>query len=915
MTLSPYVLLGQMLPSFLNNIDLGDTYSDVQISCICEDSLGFIWLGTNDGLLKYDGLSVESFKHNNNNSISISNNNITSVYTDKSGTLWIGTKEGGLNKFKNGIFYHYPRGNNPQITAEKEWIKDILEDTYGNLWIAYNGSGLALFDRETDEFSVFRTDSTDNSSISGDAVTCLYENSTKDLYIGTFDGGVCKLVDIKNGHFIRIKHPKHQYSKHVIAIAEDAMGTLWVGTFGGGLQFLEVNNLKLTQDTLFALDYQISDLKYKNQLLVGSWGQGVIVYNTITKKIIPNIESPKREIVQRHKNIVKIFIDSEQHIYISSKNGLGRLDTFTTKFNTNTYTPTTTLYGEPIEIKSFEQLNDSNIIISTEKGIRIFNHHTKHFNTKLETLFNKHLVNCMVNQVVVTDSELIIATREKGTIIINKKGVLIKSINSERSKNSSGFSTQASRIIKDENKLLIADNALWEYDLINNNKRMISGVIGDVATSMIDDNDGNIWLGYWTNGVRKTHIDSIGKRYNYSALNPFSLPNSSVYCILQDKLGVMWLGTGFGLCKYLPNRDGFETVKLIKGLENIKIMSIIEIGNSLWMGTSYGILLYNKISAKAILFDKSSGLPDLDFVYNSAFKSHSGELFFGAKSGFIHFNPSSIPFNLTPPKIYIDGVYLSCNKRIIIDKNHTYTIDKDGDFCIKMRVLDLSIPDKNRYSYMLEGHDTAWIDNGYNPIASYSNVPKGHYTFLFKGANSDYIWSIDSAKVNIDISNRNLMFLWILPLAVLIIISIFYYKKIRINKITPKYATSSLSAKEINKYIKALEEYMSNKKPHLKGKVYLKDVADILGFNANYLSQAINKKLQKNFFDFVNEYRVEEAKKLLENSDDLKLNLLGICFESGFNSKTSFYTVFKKHTGTTPSKYSKMTKNKPTTNK
>ncbi|MCP5103020.1 MAG: helix-turn-helix domain-containing protein, partial [bacterium] len=415
-------------------------------------------------------------------------------------------------------------------------------------------------------------------------------------------------------------------------------------------------------------------------------------------------------------------------------------------------------------------------------------------------------------------------------------------------------------------------------------------------------------------------------------------PNSIISYIYQDGDGIFWIATkGNGLIR-LEGENHVTTFTTRSGLNSNTIYQLFEDDDGyFWMSCDKGIFKVtrkslNDLAASHTLPAAGTGVEPaqkIDYLYygqsdgmkarecsrwgqHSSIKTSSGKLLFGTPKGISIIDPRNIKINKIPPSVLIQRVVVN-NRALELDKKNDRFVFKTFDFIqFHFTASTLISPERTIFRYKLENHDTGWTPVKANQIkmAHYRKLEPGEYTFRVMAANSDGIWGEKGASFTFYYTPRftgSPAFKIILGLLILLAGLLFFMllkKYRRYLKSKSKYKDSALETEVVESCMKKLLYVMDIEKLYKDDKLSLQALAQKVSVTSHILSQVINEQLNKNFSDFVNSYRIEEAKKMLQDADE-DTSILHICYEVGFNSKSAFYRAFKKFTDKTPSQYQK----------
>ncbi len=820
-----------------------DGLSNSVILSIIQDKTGFIWIGTQNGLNRYDGYTFTVYKHKPSDSNSLSDNYVRSIIETKDSLLWIATENGGLNMFdpETEKFTHYFHNESNPGTISTNKLNVIYEDpdSEGILWIGSNGEGLDKFDYYNNRFIHYTRNSDSGNSISNNYIRAILKDKYGALWIGTNEG--LNRFDINTGKWTTYLHdsenPNSISSSEAKILYEDAEEILWVGTDYGVNRIIRPNTVKgnLSRDK--------EKIKFEF------------------------IEQGNSDRGTNSGSITAIYEDKQRILWIGEHYGLHKYDRTTGKFlqfNTQSNNPHS-ISGDLINY-IYEDRSGLLWIGTEGSGISILNPQAKNFTLMSSIPGNPNsLSSSSIRGIYEDDEGILWVGGYKGLNRIDRKLNKITHFMPENSGLNSDFIYAVCPDNVDKNILWVgtegdglykfyknsgnvekfnikADNPvspfsikfifdlyidsfgmLWlatKSGLIEFNKRTgdftvylhnpdDSASISDNELQVIfEDSRGLLWIGTIAGGLNRFNRKTGKfKQFIHNPDDPLSISNNRIKSIYEDKTGEFWIGTnGAGLNRFDRKTETFEHFTQKDGLPDDVIYGILEDekGN-LWLSTNNGISRFNpkpdingESKSRFKNYNVSDGLQSSEFNTASYFKSKSGEMFFGGINGLNSFYPNKIlDYSYIPPVVITDfqiynksvPIGLSFEGRVLLRKNISKTKAiklsyKDGMISFEFTALNFIAPEKNKYAYMLEGYDKEWIfaeaDRRY---ATYSHLEPGEYIFKVKGSNNDGFWNKKTATVGIIISPPFWKTWWAYSLySILIIGSIFgfiHYKTLK----------------------------------------------------------------------------------------------------------------------------------------
>ncbi|GGW46040.1 two-component regulator propeller domain-containing protein [Arenibacter certesii] len=453
--------------------------------------------------------------------------------------------------------------------------------------------------------------------------------------------------------------------------------------------------------------------------------------------------------------------------------------------------------------------------------------------------------------------------------------------------------------------------------------------------AVFQDSKKRIWLGMNGGGLallKEENNKIVYQRFLHDPKDPYSLSNNEVFVIFEDSQNQIWIGTSEGGLNKLLSDDPissnhqeyyFERYTEMHGLSDNEINGILEDdAGYLWVANNMGLSKFDIRKEKFTNYTTYDGTLKGKFRKNASWKSKDGTMFFGGTAGINYFNPNTFTENKVLPvpnfsKLTIDGAEITMGQEIngnVVFTSHlssgkTITLPYSHNrFELKLTAGSYASPYRNQYNYKLEGFDDQWQSiSGSDPIIKYSSLPSGDYKLKIMTSNSDGLWNRDPIILDINVKSNSLTanLKWILiplflTLTVLLAFKLFSNRNQRKKN---NRNLDPLTKLENQRIIEELELIMRTENLYLNPELSLGDLASRIDITPNNLTILLNDFIGKNFYDYVNGYRVEEVKKRLVNPKYKNFTISSIGGDCGFNSKSSFNRVFKKTTGMTPSQF------------
>ncbi|NPA37274.1 MAG: hypothetical protein GXO47_10545 [Chlorobi bacterium] len=832
---------------YFRHITTEQGLSQVVTSSLAKDGDGFIWVSTPSGLNRFNGYETTLFKHDNNDKTSLSNDHIKVLFSDRDGTLWIGTYN-GLNKYnpehENFKRYTYFEDNNSLEIP----VYTILQDNNGDIWYGTWGYGLFKIDIKTD--SVYQYDLSRIPGLSHEsnviANICIKDNNT--LYISTWGAGMIKF-NTKTGYIKQYKNnpddPKSIPLNKVSSVIKASENNFLVALQDGLLYsfnpktetFKPVNKInRFTAGKESFINKMITG--HDGNIWIAVYGGGVYIYNANNDSIINHIEKERDNSASLSSNLVTdiLFTKDDGLTWIATVNGINVYSPYVPRFKTFDYKDLPDSILE-FNTQNFIYLDKCKICIGTRNyGIWEFNptnnsfiQDNQHHTPALLSNNIMSLTDDINNVFIGTNIGLCMIKRETGEVIKFKDRYINHTPIKCLLPDSSGFLW-----VGTFNGLVLLDTKngktekFYPYPTNINTPK-------NVILSIDRDFENNLWIGTNEGGLCK--FDVKRKKFTqiitYNKDNPKNgLSDNYVYTVFVDSDDNIWTGTRNGLNFFNPHTNAFRHLGKENGLKSTDVFSIIEDkNNNIWFSSGESLVKLSLHTWEYKLFDNFDGISTSSFNSNAALKLPSGYLLFGGINGFNYFHPDSIRMNTFLPKLKLCNIkilnqpikeYQKKNHRKILHRSPIYTQrlnlnHYENSLTFTFTALNYNIPEKNTYSYMLEGFDDNWIFNGTKRTATYTNIPPGTYKFKVKATNNDNYWSNHEISLIIDIKPPFYQTIWfITSVILLILILIFSYNKYKTYKLEKQKSVLEKVVREKTMELMEANAYLEEKQEEIK---------------------------------------------------------------------------------------------------
>ncbi len=810
------------------HLTVDDGLSQNEVTAVLQDSLGFLWFGTPDGLNRYDGYEFVVFQFDPTEVTSISDNRITALLETSDGTLWVGTSD-GLNRFdpEMATFTSFGRepGNATKLGISR--ISALLEDMSGQIWIGHSDpdnpeiGGLSRLDPLSGQAEWFELSSGENAV----PVHSLAETNDGVIWVGTADG--LRRFDPASNAFTTIRHdpadPNSPAGNDIRELFVDSEGQLWLGYWGDGLDCFNPASGEVLRHRPGGTDFDLGSgfISSVAQSSDGFMWIGTVDPSGSSSSSLHRYD-PKSQSFQRIRHdpesettigagTVRAVLEDRSHVLwvATDLGGLSRYDQVTQFIPHYFPTDQPTGLASPI-VTAFLEQDKENIWVGTAVGLELFDRisnrfrHYRHRPGTSASLSDDH-----VTALAEWTDETIWVGTEHGLNRFNTTTGRSRRYLQDFSSEVENLESRVTALYSDT-----ARNQLW-IGTAHGLERM--DVPTDVITHFHSDTDNastlssdqivslyssqewpnQLWVGT-ENGLNSVDLNS-GEvvTFEADARKPLALSHRYVTALstLPADSNALWVGTLAGGLNRLDIETGEfrRFTRRNSGLPGNTIYGIQPDGQGyLWLATNGGLVCFDPSNPEDVrTYGVELGVQSRQFNVGASYKTPRGEIALGGNNGFNIFSPSGFRDSPYVPKVVltgysIDGRLQTSSPDAILLVDEINLAHDQNDVTFEFVGLQFSRPEQNRYRVRLDrngGDSTEWRDVGTQRTATYANLPPGRYTFDVQGSNSDGVWSNESARMLMRITPPWWQTWWFRIFAVVAVVGIAiitYKRRIRL---------------------------------------------------------------------------------------------------------------------------------------
>jgi signal transduction histidine kinase/ligand-binding sensor domain-containing protein/CheY-like chemotaxis protein len=813
----PFLTISQNFNYNFEVLSVKDGLSHNNVYSIIQDNKGYLWIGTQDGLNKYDGYKFSIYRHEPDNPNSITTGNFGKIYQDTSGIFWFGTYGGGIdiynpkiNKFKN-----YKNDPDDKKSISNNQIGFIFKDSFGEIWIGTASGGLNRYNNEDNSFTRFQYNPNNPKGLNHTRAKCICETEDGTLWVGTGNG--LNRFNRNTQTFTHYQHdpnnPNSLTTNNIQHLLTDDEGNIWIAIREGGINkfnpktgiFTRYNHDPNDPTSISDSKAQFLFIDSYDQFWIGTYEGGLNLFDRKTGTFKHFKHNPNIKGTISNNRIECIFEDKSKILWIGTRGGgINKLDLKPKKFHNLTHIPKEYNSLPHPSVMAIDIDTNNYMWIGTDGGgLTRYNQKTNSF---------KHFKHTDSDKISISSNRVwSILVDKKGTIwvgtylgglnrIITKNGKYIISSYLHNSNDSNSISSNQINSIIEDNKgdiwiatsnglnKVIEDktNGDISFKSYYQNKTDSIAFVDNYISSIYIDSKNRFWVGSYLRGLflfnpeKEEFTNYSPQKINSSQFNQ----EIHVLMIFEDNKNQLWIGTeSNGIVQFDLEHNNFSVHPKNDHLLSNMIMGMEEddMGN-IWISTSRGLSKYTPWNNNLYNYTYTDGLISSGFNRNALLKDPEGKMYFGSNAGITSFYPLEVSNNPYLPQVVITD-FRVLNKsewnnnllpyeKILHENKQIELTRKDYFFTIEFAALDFTIPPENQYKYKLENFDDEWIDATNSRSATYTNLDPGTYIFKVKGSNNDKIWNEIPTEITIKVIPPFYKTKWFLILTISFIVTI-----------------------------------------------------------------------------------------------------------------------------------------------
>ncbi|HEY8509822.1 MAG TPA: two-component regulator propeller domain-containing protein [Steroidobacteraceae bacterium] len=756
-------------PLILEHLTVSDGLPQSTVMSTLQDSHGFVWLGTEDGLVRFDGHNLVRYANSRSDTSSLPGNFVWQIVEDANRDLWLALKDAGVARWNRATDtftrFRHDAANPDSIASDA--VRTVLVDAQGRLWIGTSDAGISILEPRSGRIEHLRHDPHQATSLSGDQIFTLMLDRGGHLWVGT-EAGLDRWDEARR-EFVHVL-PGHQVSR----VLEDQSGSFWAGTFDAGLFRLDRQGRvmeRFRHDPQRSTSLSSDDVRalledHAGHLWVGT-AAGLDLLDRMSGQFTHYGHDPGDAESLRDSFVMSLYEDQSGLVWIGTRSG-GVSRWNPRSWELGGHRP---LWLAGQIVTAFADAPDNKVWIGSLGGLVQFDAATGEAITLDEltgrpgSLPDTRVMSLRQDR----QGTLWIGTMTRGALKLLPNGRLVPipvRPGDARSLSAPGimtiFESRSGQIWfgLHEGGANVLDPATGLIRQLPHSGSEPGALSAASITAIAEDSRGHLWLGTVGGGLNLARADgTVIKVFRNDPGRPDSLPANSVYALAVDAQDRVWIGTeGGGLALVegtpaAPEAIRFRVISRAQGLSSDNIYGVLpDAAGRIWLSGNAGLMRYEPESGAIKTYHREHGLQGEEFSFGAYHRLRDGRICFGGPGGFNIFDPARLPENREPPRLALTSVAIlgvpaptsSYWMRDRIDLDHRASI-----VSLDFSVLDFASPRHNRLSYRIAGLTDQWIDLGSQRRITLTNLDAGDHVLEVRAANSDSVWSQTPLRLQI----------------------------------------------------------------------------------------------------------------------------------------------------------------------
>jgi signal transduction histidine kinase/ligand-binding sensor domain-containing protein/CheY-like chemotaxis protein/HPt (histidine-containing phosphotransfer) domain-containing protein len=763
-------------PLVLDHLTPADGLPQGRVDAVLQDSQGFVWIGTEDGLVRYDGHELHRYAYSRSTSQGLPGNFVREIIEDAHHDLWIAVKDGGVARWNRATdtFTRFRHEPNDPGSLSSDVTRALAVDARGRLWVGSDDAGIDVLDPASGRFEHFRHDPTDPGSLSADQIFTLGVDRSGAVWIGTAKGLDRWQPERRTFLHFRSDDPRSLGGRQISSIIEDADGSFWVGAFDGGLvrmdaggRILEAYRHDAERPRSLASDDVRAILRdHSGHLWVGT-SEGLDLMDGGGFSHYRHDERDPDSL--RDSLVVSLYQDPAGLIWIgTAAGGVSRWNPRSLEFGGHR---PDWLDGK--SVTAFADAPNGDLWIGSMGGGLVQFDDASGEATDIDTLVGRR--NALGDNRVMAlhldrHDVLWIGTMTKGLQKLTPdhrlQAIPVKA-GDPRSLSAAGvmtiFEARDGRLwlgIHDGGANVL-DPATGDIQQLPYATQAPGAISAASVTAFAEDAGGNLWIGTDDGGLDLARADGrVVKVFRHDPADPASLPSNTVYALEVDADGRIWVATdGGGLAQVIgtpasPDAIRFKSLSREEGLSGDTVYAVLsDPKGRLWLSGNAGLMRIDPDTQTVKTYHRQHGLQGEEFNYNAYHRLRDGRLCFGGPGGFNIFDPLRLSENAHAPRVALTGLEVlgvpvqSATPYWLLDR---IALDYRASIVsLDFGALDFVSPQRNRLNYRVAGLSDRWIDLGTQHRVTLTNLDAGDHLLEVRAANADSVWSDPPLRLTI----------------------------------------------------------------------------------------------------------------------------------------------------------------------